>query len=156
MTRWLTDDELASWLPLAGVMLRLGPTLDSQLQRDSDMTHFDYLCLAMLSEEPDWTTTMSNLASRVNSSLSRLSHVITKLEKRGWVERSRSETSGRVKMVTMTDKGYAVLVEAAPSHVEFVHSLIYEGLNDDDVASLRRLMSHVLERIESSGLKSSC
>ena len=50
MTRWLTEDELASWFPLAGVMLKLNPALDSQLQRDSDMTHFDYLCLAMLSE----------------------------------------------------------------------------------------------------------
>jgi DNA-binding MarR family transcriptional regulator len=156
MTRWLTDDELASWLPLAGVMLRLGPTLDSQLQRDSDLTHFDYLCLAMLSEEEEWTTTMSNLAARTNSSLSRLSHVISKLEKREWVERTRSETSGRVKMVTMTDKGYAVLVEAAPSHVEFVHSLIYDGLSKEDVEGLRRVMTHVLQRIDASGLKSSC
>jgi DNA-binding MarR family transcriptional regulator len=156
MTRWLTEQELASWLPLAGVMLRLGPTLDSQLQRDSDLTHFDYLCLAMLSEESDWTTTMSNLAARTNSSLSRLSHVITKLERRGWVERTRSETSGRVKMVTMTEEGYAVLVEAAPTHVEFVYSLIYDGLSKDDVDSLRRVMTHVLERIESSGLKTSC
>ena len=156
MTRWLTQDELASWLPLAGVMFRLGPTLDSQLQRDSDMTHFDYLCLAMLSEEKEWTTTMSNLAGRTNASLSRLSHVISKLEKRDWVRRSRSETSGRVKMVTMTDEGYAVLVKAAPSHVEFVHSLIYDGLTDEDVAGLRKVMTHVLERIEESGLKSSC
>jgi DNA-binding MarR family transcriptional regulator len=155
-TRWLDADELRAWLRLAGVMLKLAPALDSQLQRDSDMTHFDYLCLAMLSEESDWTTTMSSLAARVNSSLSRLSHVITKLERRGWVERSRSETSGRVKMVTMTDKGYAVLVEAAPTHVEFVHSLIYDGLTAEDVAGLRRLMTHVLERIEASGLKSSC
>ena len=64
MTRWLTDDELASWLPLAGVMLRLGPTLDSQLQRDSELTHFDYLCLAMLSEEAEWTT-RTRVAARI-------------------------------------------------------------------------------------------
>ena len=63
MTQWLNDDELASWLPLAGVMLRLGPALDSQLQRDFDLTHFDYLCLAMLSEESDWTLSMSTLAA---------------------------------------------------------------------------------------------
>jgi len=156
MTRWLTEDELASWLPLAGVMLRLGPTLDSQLQRDSDLTHFDYLCLAMLSEESDWTTTMSSLATRTNSSLSRLSHVISKLEKRCWVQRARSDVSRRVTNVTMTDDGYAVLVAAAPQHVEFVHSLVYDGLSADDVAHLRRLMTHILERIEASGLKSSC
>jgi DNA-binding MarR family transcriptional regulator len=156
MTRWLTEDELASWLPLAGVMLRLNPTLDSQLQRDSDLTHFDYLCLAMLSEQEDWTLAMSALAQRTNASLSRLSHVITKLEQRGWVCRSRSEVSRRVTMVRMTDDGYATLVAAAPGHVETVRSLVYDGLSPDDVADLRRLMSHILERIESSGLKASC
>jgi DNA-binding MarR family transcriptional regulator len=154
MTRWLTERELASWLPLSGVMLRLGPTLDSQLQRDADMTHFDYLCLAMLSEEECFTSTMSSLAARTNASLSRLSHVITKLEKRGWVCRSRSEVSRRVTLVRMTDDGYAVLKAAAPGHVETVRSLVYEGLDADDVEALRRITSHVLERIEASGLKS--
>jgi DNA-binding MarR family transcriptional regulator len=156
MTRWLTEDELASWFPLAGVMLKLNPALDSQLQRDSDMTHFDYLCLAMLSEEADWTTAMSALAARTNASLSRLSHVISKLEGRGWVCRSRSEVSRRVTLVRMTEQGYDVLVSAAPGHVETVRSLIYEGLDPEDVAQLRRLMAHILERIEASGLKSSC
>ena len=156
MTRWLTEHELASWFPLAGVMLRLGPALDSQLQRDSDLTHFDYLCLAMLSEEDDWTTSMSSLAARTNASLSRLSHVISKLEKRGWVSRCRSDVSRRVTMARMTEEGYAVLVAAAPGHVETVRSLIYDGLTEDDVANLHKLMSHILERIESSGLKSSC
>ena len=153
MTRWLTDDELASWLPLTGVMLRLGPALDSQLQRDSELTHFDYLCLAMLSEEPEWTTTMSALAGRTNASLSRLSHVVSKLEGRGWVTRCRSEVSRRVTLVRMTAEGYDVLVGAAPGHVETVRSLVYEGLAPEDVESLRRVMSHVLARIEASGLK---
>ena len=156
MTQWLTEDELASWFPLAGVMLKLNPALDSQLQRDSDMTHFDYLCLAMLSEEEGFTSTMSALAARTNASLSRLSHVITKLEKRGWVCRSRSEVSRRVTMVRMTDDGYAKLVAAAPGHVETVRSLVYEGLSEEDVAHLHRLMAHILQRIETSGLKSSC
>jgi DNA-binding MarR family transcriptional regulator len=156
MTQWLTEDELASWFPLAGVMLKLNPALDSQLQRDSDMTHFDYLCLAMLSEEEGFTSTMSALAARTNASLSRLSHVITKLEKRGWVCRSRSEVSRRVTMVRMTDDGYAKLVAAAPGHVETVRSLVYEGLTEEDVANLHRLMAHILQRIETSGLKSSC
>jgi DNA-binding MarR family transcriptional regulator len=156
MTRWLTDEELASWFPLAGVMLKLSTALDSQLQRDSDMTHFDYLCLAMLSEKPEFTSTMSELAGRTNASLSRLSHVISKLERRGWVCRTRSDVSRRVTMVRMTEEGYAVLVAAAPGHVETVRSLIYDGLPAEDVASLCRVMTHILERIEESGLRSSC
>jgi DNA-binding MarR family transcriptional regulator len=156
MTRWLTEDELASWLPLAGVMLKLNPALDSQLQRDSDLTHFDYLCLAMLSEVDDRTMSMSALAGRTNASLSRLSHVISKLEKRELVSRCPSDLSRRVTLVRMTEEGYAVLVGAAPGHVENVRDLVYEGLSEQDVADLRRLMTHILERIETSGLKSTC
>jgi DNA-binding MarR family transcriptional regulator len=154
MTRWLNEDELAAWLKLAGVMLKLSPSLDSQLQRDSDLTHFEYLCLAMLSEIESHTLPMSQLAARVNSSLSRLSHVVKKLEDRGWVVRSPCEASRRVTMATLTDDGYDVLVKAAPGHVETVRALVFDGLSESDVGDLKRLTSHILERIESSRLDS--
>jgi len=156
MTRWLDEDELQAWLKLAGVMLKLAPTLDSQLQRDSDLTHFDYLCLAMLSESDERTLRMSELATRVNASLSRLSHVISKLEKRGWVARRPSPDSRRVTLVTLTDVGWEVLVAAAPGHVETVRELVFDDLSRDDVAALSRVAGHIVERIEASRLKSTC
>jgi DNA-binding MarR family transcriptional regulator len=156
MTRWLDEDELQAWLKLAGVMLKLAPTLDSQLQRDSDLTHFDYLCLAMLSESDDRTLRMSELATRVNASLSRLSHVISKLEKRGWVARKPSPDSRRVTLVTLTEPGWKVLVAAAPGHVETVRELVFDDLSPDDVAALTRVAGHIVERIEASRLKSTC
>lgn len=148
MTNWLSEDELAAWMPLAGVMLRFNSALDSQLIRDSDLTHFDYLCLAMLSEEDGFLTSMSKLAGRTNASLSRLSHVISKLERRGFVSRCPSDISKRVTNVRMTDQGYDVLVGAAPGHVEHVRRLIFDDLSPEDVDNLRRLMTHVLENIE--------
>ena len=51
--RWLTEDEMQTWLPLVGVLLKLPSALDSQLQRDAGLSHFHYLVLAMLSEAPD-------------------------------------------------------------------------------------------------------
>ena len=152
-TRWLDDEELQAWLGLAGVMLKLAPALDSQLQRDSDMTHFDYLCLAMLSEADDRTLRMSELAAKVNSSLSRLSHVVKKLELRGWVERFPCPDSRRVTMVRLTTTGWQVLVAAAPGHVETVRSLVFDGLGREDVSALERIAGHVVERIEEAGLR---
>jgi DNA-binding MarR family transcriptional regulator len=153
MTRWLDDDELRAWLKLAGVMLKLSPALDSQLQRDCDLTHFDYLCLAMLSESDDHTLPMSELASRTNASLSRLSHVISKLEKRGWVARTPSPHSRRVTLVSLTEEGWKVLVAAAPGHVETVRSLVFDDLSREDVAALERIAGHIVERIEESRLR---
>jgi len=156
MTRWLDEDELQAWLKLAGVMLKLSPALDSQLQRDSDLTHFDYLCLAMLSESDDHTLPMSELAARTNASLSRLSHVVSKLEKRGWVARCPSPASRRVTLVRLTEEGWDVLVAAAPGHVETVRALVFDDLTPDDVAALHRIAGHIVERIEASRLKSTC
>ena len=156
MTRWLDEDELQAWLKLAGVMLKLNPALDSQLQRDSDLTHFDYLCLAMLSESDDRTRRMSELAAATNASLSRLSHVISKLEARGWVVRSPSPDSRRVTLVTLTEDGWHVLVAAAPGHVETVRELVFDGLSREDVAALCRIAGHITERIAASRLRSTC
>jgi len=153
MTRWLDDEELRAWLKLAGVMLKLSPALDSQLQRDFDVTHFDYLCLAMLSDSDDRTLPMSELAARTNATLSRLSHVISKLEGRGWVARRPSPHSRRVTLVSLTEDGWKLLVDAAPGHVETVRSLIFDDLSREDVAALERIAGHIVERIESSRLK---
>jgi DNA-binding MarR family transcriptional regulator len=152
-TRWLDEDERRAWLRLAGVMLKLAPALDSQLQRDAGMTHFEYLCLAMLSEAEDRTLRMSELAGQVNASLSRLSHVVKKLQQRGWVERFPCPDSRRVTMARLTEAGWEVLVTAAPGHVENVRSLVFDGLGLDDVAALERVAGHVVGRIEDAGLR---
>jgi DNA-binding MarR family transcriptional regulator len=152
-TRWLDAEEREAWLRLAGVMLKLSPALDSQLQRDSDMTHFDYLCLAMLSESEDHVLRMSALAAKVNSSLSRLSHVVKKLEARGWVERFPSPESRRVTMARLTEEGWRILVDAAPGHVETVRALVFDGLDREDVAALERIAGHVVKQIEAAGLR---
>ena len=160
MTQCLDDDELRAWLKLDGVMLKLAPTLDSQLQRDSDLTHFEYLCLAMLSETEDRTLRMSELAAKTNSSLSRLSHVVTKLEKRGLVCRRPDPDSRRVTRVRLDEAGWKVLVAAAPGHVENVRSLVFDGLTPADVAALERVAGHIVERIEArvaeDGLDPTC
>jgi DNA-binding MarR family transcriptional regulator len=153
MTRWLTRSELDAWLAFVPVMLRLSPALDSQLQRDSDLTHFDYQCLAMLSEAPERTLRMSQLAGTVNASLSRLSHVVTKLQERGWVRRTPCPDSRRVTLVTLTDDGWAVLERAAPGHVEAVRALVFEGLSAEQVTALREISDTIRANIDRSGLR---
>jgi DNA-binding MarR family transcriptional regulator len=156
MTRWLDDDEMRAWLKLTGLMLKLAPALDSQLQRDSELTHFGYLCLAMLSETEDRTLRMSELATRANASLSRLSHVVTRLEGRGLVCREPSPASKRVTLVRLTEEGWRVLVAAAPGHVSTVRDLVFDDLDRDDVAALERIAGHIVDRIDKSALDSTC
>src|SRR5436305_9837888 len=127
--RWIDDEEMSAWLALNGVILLLPSALDSQMQRDNDITMFEYLVLAMLSEAPDRTLQLKELARVTNGSLSRLSHVVTRLEKRDWVRREPLAENGRVTMARLTDAGYAKVVDSAPSRVETVRRLVLENVD---------------------------
>src|SRR5205809_2342185 len=84
---WLTPDELSSWLSVVRLITRLPWAIDGQLQRDADLSMIEYMTMAILGEAPEWTMRMSDLAERTSASLSRLSHLVKRLEARGYVRR---------------------------------------------------------------------
>src|SRR4051812_18799164 len=85
--RWLDDDEQQTWISMVALTVRLPAALDAQLQRDAQISHFEYQVLSGLSMAPDRTLRMSVLAAFAEGSLSRLSQVVGRFEKRGWVRR---------------------------------------------------------------------
>ncbi|CAN5247725.1 MarR family winged helix-turn-helix transcriptional regulator [soil metagenome] len=151
---WLSDSELQAWLRVAATSLLLPSALDAQLQRDAGITHYDYLVLAMLSEAPNRTLRMSELAAVSNASLSRLSHVVSKLEKRGWVAKCPAPDDGRVSVATLTDAGWAKVVETAPGHAAFVRSVVFDGLTPEQVGQLYDIMGAMLTRLDPARLMS--
>lgn len=146
--RWLSPIERDAWLALLSVTTLLPAALDSDLQVQAKITLFDYDVLAMLSEAPDRFLPMSELASRTSSSLSRLSHVVKKLEARNWVERRRSQDDARVTIAKLTEDGWGMIQQLAPQHVTSVRNLIFDGLDDRDVAELARIGRKVTARLD--------
>jgi DNA-binding MarR family transcriptional regulator len=145
--RWLTDDEQRAWRSFIAVVELLSPRLDSQLQRESQLSHFEYFVLSMLSEAPDRTLRMTALAGQTNSTLPRLSHVVSRLEKRGYVTRSPCPSDRRATNASLTDDGWAKVVAAAPGHVRTVVNEVLEPLKGRDVADLDRIMRRILPRL---------
>ncbi|MEE2033800.1 MarR family winged helix-turn-helix transcriptional regulator [Rhodococcus chondri] len=147
--RWLDASQQQAWRTLVALITRLPAALDTQMQRDEDMTHFEYFVLALLSEAPDRRLRLSALADEANASLSRLSHVITRLTKRGWVCREPIPGS-RGSYAVLTEPGYAKVVDAAPGHVETVHRLVFDGLDDSEVRTLATLGATLLTQLDTS------
>ena len=81
--RWLDADEQQNWQAFAYVLTLLPAALEAQMQRDMSISHFDYLVLSALSMAPDRTLRMSAVAQYTGSTLSRLSNLVGRLEKRG-------------------------------------------------------------------------
>ena len=146
--RWLDEDERATWLRLIAVVELLPGALDAQLRRDSQLTHFDYYVLAMLSESPERTLRMTALALRTNATLPRLSHVVRRLEDRGLVERFPCPQDGRATNARLTPAGWEAVVAAAPGHVETVRRHVFDPLTPTQVAQLRDICDALLPTLD--------
>ncbi len=148
---WLSRSELAAWIRLAAVLELLPGVLDGQLGRDADLMHFEYFVLAMLSEAPDRTLRMTELARQTNATLPRLSHVVRRLEERGLVERFPCPENRRATNARLTGEGWAKVTQAAPGHVRNVRHYVIDALSAEQVTQLAAIADAVLERLDPSG-----
>jgi DNA-binding MarR family transcriptional regulator len=146
--KWLTEAELSSWLSVVRMMTWLPWSIDHQLRRDSDLAMVEYQVMARLSQSPGRTLRMGLLADLVNSSVSRLSHLVKRLEERGLVRRETDPADGRFIHATLTDEGFEVLAKAAPAHVAHVRSLVVDALSPEQLRRLGLSADRIMSRID--------
>ena len=146
--RWLDGIERDAWLSLIGVIIRLPAALDAQLQRDAGLSHFEYMVMVNLSNADDHVLRMSQLAALCHSSLSRLSHVVARLERRGWLRRDPCPDDGRATLATLTDDGFAKLASAAPGHVDAVRAYVFDALDPEQLGQLSAIGDTILGRLD--------
>lgn len=149
---WLTATQLDSWLSVVRLLTWLPWSIDQQLQRESNLRMVEYQVLAMLSDTPERTLRMSSLAEVTNASLSRLSHLVDRLERRGLVHRQPDPGDGRFTNAVLTEKGSETLAEAAPGHVTHVRSLVIDVLTPEQLRRLGRDAARIMSRIDTTGI----
>jgi DNA-binding MarR family transcriptional regulator len=148
--KWLTDAEVASWLSVVRMMTWLPWSIDQQLRRDSNLGMVEYQVMARLSQSPERTLRMSLLADLANSSLSRLSHLVKRLEDRGLVRRELDPADGRFTNAILTDKGFETLAEAAPGHVAHVRSLVVDVLSPEQLRRMGQAADRIVSHIDTT------
>ena len=147
-TRWLSTEESAAWVRLVALTELLPGALDAQLLRDAGLTHFEYGVLMSLGAASDRTMRMTELASRTNATLPRLSHVARRLEERGLIRRFPCPEDRRATNATITDTGLQLIADAAPGHVETVRSNVLDALSPDQLEQLYAIAGAVLSRLD--------
>lgn len=153
-TRWLSQEQLQTWVRLVAVLELLPAQLDSHLRRVADLTYFDYYVLAMLSEAPGRVLRMSSLATRTNATLPRLSHVARRLQARGLIDRTADRDDRRVTMARLTPLGWDTLRATAPAHVAQVRALVFDVLSAEQVEQLGSITQTLLTTLDPDGLMS--
>lgn len=145
---WLSSPELRGWVTFSAMIETFPTAIDAQLKRDGGVNRFEYMVLAMLSEEPDRQLPMSDLATSAFGSLSRLSHAVKRLEDRGWVERSPGKGGRRHNVVRLTEQGEAEMNRLAPTHVREVRRVLIDLLSAEELETLSELSRRILARTD--------
>lgn len=149
--RWLTDEEAGAWRSYLYSTQLLMRALDRQLQRDSGLTHNQYAILVQLSGLPGRSSRITELASLMDHSQSRMSHAVASLVRAGYLRRETDPADGRVVHAVLTDVGTAALEAAAPGHVRCVRENLFDGLDADQIAQLRDICGVMLDRLGAPG-----
>jgi DNA-binding MarR family transcriptional regulator len=145
---WLDAAEREAWLALARLLVHLEPALDSQMRREAGFGQFEYSVMSVLSEAPERTLRMSELAFLAQGSLSRLSQVVSRLEKRGWVVREADPSDGRCTLAWLTDAGWEQVAAAAPGHVSEVRRLVFDQLTKAQVGQLTTIGRRIMQGVD--------
>lgn len=154
--RWLTADEDRAWRAyLLGNQL-LMDRLDRELIQHVGIPHTYYAILVVLSEQPERSLRMSEIADRLCFSKSRLTHAVGRLEERGWVERVACTEDRRGQIAVLTAAGLDALAAAAPTHVAGVRQHLLDRLTPAQVEQLRQIGEAIARPLMSPSLSTAC
>ncbi len=152
--RWLDEREQRAWRGYLAMQSRLQARLNRRLQDDSGLSLTDFDVLVALTDRggagPNSTARIRvhELADTLQWERSRLSHQLSRMQRRGLVEREDCEDDARGAFVVLTDEGRRAIDRAAPPHVEAVRELVFDGLDDGQVDALARIAEIVLDRVD--------
>ncbi|MHA6511282.1 MarR family winged helix-turn-helix transcriptional regulator [Tessaracoccus sp. Z1128] len=140
---WLTESQQRVWRSYLLAKTHIDDYLDEALG-DFGLSLAEYELLVRLSESPDHTIRMGELAASVGHSRSRLTHTIKRMEQAGYVTRTSCVADGRGVQAVMTETGYDLLKRAAPAHVDSVRRVFVDAIDPEDYLALGRAMTAVL------------
>jgi DNA-binding MarR family transcriptional regulator len=147
---WLNDDEQHMWRQWMALDAELLATLNRELQADAGLSTPDYQVLVVLTEADEGRMRVSDLAASLQWERSRVSHHVTRMEKRDLVSRRGAPDDGRGAFVRIAEPGRAAIERAAPGHVRVVRRLVFDALTADEIAQLDEIFQRLRTRVRLS------
>jgi DNA-binding MarR family transcriptional regulator len=151
---WLSEYEHDAWRVMVAVHARLVSRLDAELQATHAISLRDYEVLMHLSEADGASLRMVELADLLVVSPSGLTRRLDGLVRDGLVRRQACLSDRRGTLAVLSEAGWAVLEEAAPTHLAGVRRYVFDPLDDDQLQRLTeglRLIRTALDATDRPG-----
>jgi DNA-binding MarR family transcriptional regulator len=144
---WLDETEARAWRGYMRMRTLLHAQILRELAREAGLSGPDYDVLSNVSEAPGRRARLGDLAARMAWSRSRLSHHITRMERRGLVTREDCTSDGRGAFVVLTDAGWRAIRGAAPGHVASVRRHFIDLLSREQLDTLAEISRTVVREL---------
>jgi len=129
----------------------LAARLNRQLQADCGLSLPEYEVLVRLTEAPDGRLRQFQLGLALDWEQSRLSHLLTRMSRRGFVVRQDCVADRRGAEVVLTAAGRAAIESAAPGHVAAVRRLVFDRMDSEQAAAFGQAFEAILAGMEDPG-----
>jgi DNA-binding MarR family transcriptional regulator len=139
----LSAEESTAWMSLMAMTMWLPAALDVQLSRDEGISNFEYGALSALARSEGRSLRIKDLARMANGSFPRLSKMIDRFEKQGWVTRQPDPDDGRATRAVLTDAGLRKVASATPGHIALARQLVFDQLTPAQVAQLTAIAAKI-------------
>ena len=146
--RWLTAEEQRVWRRWMTLNAQLSATLQRELQDDAGLSTQDYEVLVHLTDNAEGRMRVTDLARLMQWERSRVSHHVTRMERRRLVQRVECAEDGRGAFVVITQQGRAAIEQAAPGHVNTVRRLVFDALSPEEVDSFGAIIDKALAQLD--------
>jgi DNA-binding MarR family transcriptional regulator len=154
--RWLDERENRAWRSFLSMQARLRYVLGKELHQQTGLSDADYAVLVHLSEAPGGRLRPFELGMAADWEKSRLSHHLTRMERRGLVTREHCPSDSRGAFVALTPVGRGAIEVAAPFHVEQVRRWFLSVMSPEQLEMLTLVSETVLSRLEAQGETQAC
>lgn len=143
----IEPDEWALWRLFRQAQARLDRRIDGQLRQDAGMAQGEYGAIAAILESSERRLRVGDIARELGWEKSRASHLVTRLEERGWLARE-ADDDGRAARISVTAAGRRAHLGAVRGHAAQVRAAFLDHLQPEE----RRLLSRALQRIVDANL----
>jgi DNA-binding MarR family transcriptional regulator len=137
--RWNT------WMRAQQLLLR---ELDRDLQRDYGISKAEFSVLVTLHRTPGGRMRVRELAESLDWDKSRVAHQLTRMENRGLVDRTGSESSGRRLGIELTAKGSDAVQSAIRGHAENIRRYFFDAVTPEQAAAIDAWSRQMVDRVE--------
>lgn len=134
--RKLTDDELELFRAFHLMRRGFDRTLDAQLQQDDGISISELEVLMALVRSPGRRLRVRDLVDSTGWEKSRVSHQVTRMAARGFVERQECAEDRRATWIHLTGEGRRVVVRALPKHSATIRRILFDALSPDQQEAL--------------------